>query len=374
MSSNCFNLYPPGTLGRILVDLALMYIKYIDPGSFHLENSSICIDDPGLFKDSIVDLINMFKSELQGRPSVFPTTGNDRGVIKKALLNRFDPSDPSTIIDFIIDILRTGNPSRLGKTLTTPSILRLEYYEYSRPGYSTRIKQEHKNYPHKEINLISLALAVLGAYISYISTNVIGNERINTYIIPSRLIPLNELIEAKKTFSRIIDAPHYVKAYVFSRTMLKLGLLPGEILGDIIKINLGKNRYSLVGIEKISDEGLISILQLLSNKHSLWILDTISRIVVENYGKRRGTRIIENYVKILGQLLHYLYNYAICITDAKYQLLRLITTIINGIEEGGADYWKSLRNKLINLGVKDPVNALSILSKDLADTSNVCGE
>ncbi len=363
----CIELYPPGTLGRIFIDLSL---NYMDKSLYELRDNTICINDPVLFAQEIEGILQQFYVR---RVKCFYFTGNDNTSVGKVLGSFYSKDDPTTIIRFVIESLKNGGYNNLAKKLTAPALARIEFFEYSKPGYIARISDKHKDHPYKHMNVMSLALAVLGGYIGYVTQSGKG---FMVYLIPLRYIESVLLKEIKKKIADYYNSPPNILAYIVANYMAELGVISGSPLGFLITIDKSGKRPTLVRSELLASEGLENIISNLS-KTSREIINAILdllRIYYDELPRARKSATFQTVAEFVAPLITIvsdIYRASRGSGEALYDCIRTIVlvrdSIINSLEKGGKNTpWRRLYFMLKDR-VDHPLGALSILIRDLSN-------
>ncbi len=381
----CIELYPPGTLGRVFIDYALEAITRHSGAGVDVDPvlNKLCIHDPILFSEKIESVYDTVKTSVTlGNP--FPTTLNDNRALssqRKAgiLYNYYKPGRPETIIECILDLLRHTKLQRLGDTMTTPSIMRLEFYEYSSPGYiSSRLPKDHA---YKKTNILSLGLAVLGSYILY--TTRVKQERdiYNIYYLPLKDMELGDISRVKrevvsKIYSVSTDIQSSIQAYLTARYIVKYGeLLRTSTIGSIAYVRVSGNRYVLYRVERLYTAKWINLLEDLEaiDHESRVLLDTIVDTIIDAYNRAKQSKTRDGIIEAIKPLvlvIEDLHRYCNGATESLYTAIRTLYTIADNIKESREKKrmdspWIRLDNLLRSKGMKS-TGLLKKLANSLA--------
>ncbi len=371
---NCFELYPPGTIGRLFIDVSIKALKTLDPYRAFIEftDNYVCIKDCREVANRIRGIYE--QTRIAGY-NVFPTVPNDRKSLSRITTNRYDPTNPGSIIEYGLELLEMGGVNRLGTTDTAPAIMRIEFYEYPRPGYMGVIKQKLSKHPFKQTNLISLVLAVLGAYISYIGFT--REDQSVTYLFLREFSSIQEYLLLKKAIARqsSIQQPKLTTPLLtmkIAMLLMKKGIHDDCAVGEMVRLTKGKNRLNLVSREIIATAGWVRVLRTLS-KEDLSILEKLVDTVIETYSAKNRKESLEETIRSITELFYYLFQYAQCLEDAKYYALRLIKLIEDNIMDPKHREWYRVK-EIILKATSQPEKFLQRLRKNIASTSSICEE
>ncbi len=363
----CIELYPPGTLGRIFIDLSL---NYMDKSLYKLRDNTICINDPVLFAQEMEGLLEQFYVK---REKCFYLTGNDNKKIVEVLGSFYSKDDLATIIRFVTKSLINGGYSNVAKKTTAPAMARIEFFEHSKPGYIARISDKHKEHPYKRMNVLSLALTILGGCIAYVTQS---GKKFMVYFVPLYYIEPILIKKIKGKIAEYYNSPPSILAYIAVKYVAELGVISGSPLGFLITIDRSGNRPILVRSEPLASEGLEKIIPNLS-KTSREIIDAILdllKIYYDELPKKRKTakfKRIAEFVAPLITIVLDIYRASRGSGEALYDCIRTIAlvrdSIISSLEKGGKNTpWRRLYFMLKDK-VDQPLGALSILIRDLSN-------
>ncbi len=382
----CIQLYPPGTLGRLFIDLALKAIMDLAKASveYREEEDKLCILDPVSLAGAIETIATEASKDIRGNP--FPQVGHDKGIFRRIIVKDYgdEGKTPTTLLKYIADILRAGGYNRLAEEATAPSLMRIEFYEYGRPGFITRITGKHKEYMHKKANVLSIGLAVLGAYISYTALGRDGNLYavffIPYYGLYTTSFDIEGVKEIKRRVSMIYDAPASIQSYVAARIAREYSL-PGGVIGETIYITLGRNKLTLYRREKISGSGWIELISMLLKEYPEDTVRTLDKIVsaILSYLTRRGKQRsdeLEKGVKPLIKLIEYIHRYSLCDEESRYMAIRTAREIADILEarerREASEAWRPMINVLRNYGGIDKPYYFRMLAEALATVDYSC--
>lgn len=367
----CLELYPYGTLGRIFIDTALQNIKKM---YFERKDDTLCITEPEGFSEELEGIIKDFIKDQKMLRKGFHLTGNDKASLIKDLRGFIDKDDPSSILRYAINSLKKGGYDNLKRTITAPAIIRIEFYEYSRPGYITKISQKYKEHPYKKMNILSLALSIAGAYIGFVTR---GKDNIAAYFIPEYRIEKQILDEIKEEIKITLEiTQHHPTPVIFSYAIAKylVKLLEEkqiflDTLGNLILINVKGNKPTLIRIEPLTGEGIEKILLYLS-RQSRQLLDEIIRILIRYFdlkAKNRELGYLKNVANPLYTIILDLYRIARQSSEAVYDCIRNALLIRDNIvedikkhkKEHGIVYpWYKLYTELKET-IENPIRAIN---------------
>lgn len=368
----CYTLYPSGTLGRVFIDVALEFITSLQPLSLQYSLDTLCINNTSL----LTSAINTVIQQLWGRRGVsFPLTGNDAKSIKKRVLN-FDEKDSVTIVDYILDLINKGGFNRLRETLTAPSIMRIEFYEYAKTGYTQYWKTT--THPYREASVLDLGLSVLGSLITCTAEVRIKDDIRYYYFIPL-IKPINlMLVKDLKNIignsisiyinqSKSLDIINTLKiASVLSKN-LKTDINVGELV--VIK-KLGK-RYSLISRELINTSGWIWLFNKIDPK-SIGKINLIVDII-DHIMKTTGYKSLSPLYEVLDEL----YRYVLCDESALYRAIRTLNIVIDALKrveekKEASEEWMNIYNYLRDVRkIRDPLELLNSLIRDLSSLAEI---
>ncbi len=352
-SQYCIKLYPTGTLGRVFIDIAIDFIVH-GIGGCEKRGDKLCITSRLAFKDSLVALLEVFG---KGVPRIaYPLTGRDKGSLNKLSAGHFEAANPLSLVNYVVKIVDEGGLSLLDNIGAAPSIMRIEFYEYARPGIIVKFTSKQKEHMYKRANLLSIALSILGSYITFVA----AEDNTNKYYVPAIISSINEFIEVKNMLKKIHDKKRPIQSYMVARKILEIKTLSGsDVLGDMIYVARGKNRHTLTRWEKISSEGMYRLLAYL-DKNVLNIFDKIVYSMLDN----------EDVEKTFYTVVDSFYKYSIGVGDALYDTVREIQRIIENMRDSISknkkdSIWYKAYIQLTKHGIKDPINSLEYLSKTL---------
>lgn len=376
--TKCFKLYPPGTLGRLFINVSIKAIKTLDPsGSFiDFTDNYVCIKD---HREAASIIKGIYEQTRTADYNVFPTVPNDQKPLSRITTNEYNRTNPGSIIEYGIGILEKGGVNRLETTDTAPAVMRIEFYEYPRPGYMGIIKQKlskHPYNPYKSTNLISLVLAVLGAYISYVT--YIGENQSITYLLLREFNSIQEYLITKKIVAKqlSIQQPRITTPLLTLRLALYLmrnNVLFDSSVGELLRLMKGRNRLNPVSREIIDTAGWIKVLRALSDR-DVSILEKLVDTVIDAYStvKNKKKRVAEeSSLHPLIELFYYLFQYAQCVEDAKYHALRLIKMIEDNISDPGSREWRGTREIMLK-ATRNPEVFLESIRTNIVSANNIC--
>jgi len=359
-----YRLYPHGTLGRILIDLALYTIDRLE-GSIEF-NDYLTIKSIQGFINALNTIYREIVAETKGNP--FPTTGNDNKVLSRKI-HGFIKGNPYTIVDYVLQVLTKGGYKLLEERIVAPSIMRVEFYEYSKKGYVSY--GEFKEHPYRRASLLDIALAVVGSYIA-ISARL---ENRLYYLIPHPDYIDLAVIERLKEVLRDTIAnylakgkePDIIATYKLVREIKKLNVITRPIIGELLVIEKSRNRFVMNSIYKLVSSNWDNLLSKLDDRTAR-MLDTLV-YVTDDIIRRRGRAPISYNV------LSHLYKYTVGSDESLYLAVRELIIIADNMrraEEGCriGEEWSVLFSSFKKYGVEAPSKLASILASRLSELAS----
>ncbi len=362
MSQPTYRLYPPGTLGRVFIDLALTAINSIKSGTVTF-NDYLVINSVSGFIDAVETIRASIISNTKINP--FPTTRNDNTAISNKIPG-FNKVRPDTAIDYTLQVLRKGGYNLLAEQITAPSLMRLEFYEYSKRGYASY--GGFKEHPYRRASLMDFMLAVTGSYLA-VSARL---ENKLYYLIPAPYyIDLNTISSLKNTLRETIN--NYlskgkeldaIALYKLVREIRRLGKDTQPVIGDLLIVEVTGNRYVFGGLYKLTVSAWTLLLDKLDNK-TLSKLDTI--VEATDKLSRGKDKVPPTY-----NVIAHLYRYVNGFEEALYHAIRELGNIAENLERtekglSAGDEWVRLYNAFKSLGVTSPSKLLNVLASELAE-------
>lgn len=355
-----YRLYPHGTLGRVFIDLALHVIDRLG-GAIEF-NDTLVIKSVQKFIDA---LDSVYKEIIAGaKINPFPT----RGLSKK--IQSIVKGGPASIVDFVIKALMKGGYNLLEERGTSPLIMRVEFYEYSKRGYVSY--GGFKDHPYREATVLDIALAVVGSYIA-VSSRL---ENRIYYLLPHpHYIDISTIKKLKDVLrdaianylskGRELDI---VATYKLTREISRLGMIVNPVIGDLLVVEESGKRYTVSGVYKLVSSNWEILLEKLDEK-TISMLDTL--VGVTDDIARRGERIPVTY-----NVLAHLYRYAIGSDESLYYAVRellLIAENMKRVEEGHrvGEEWSLLFSSFRKQGVKTPSRLATALANRLSELARL---
>lgn len=357
-----FELFPQGTLGRIFINTALNVINRLRPGVIEYNDYLII-----KYVDEFIDAIKTIRKDIveESRGNPFPRTGNDNRIISRKIM-RFNRADPSSAINYLLTLLEKKNYEQLKETITAPSIMRIEFYEFSKKGYTSY--GGYREHPYRKASIMDLALAILGSYIMY---TVKLENKILYYFIPHRdYMDLkminslkNELRNAINNYAARGGELEIISSYKLVRRVMRENTIINPIIGDIVTIIISGNRFLFGGLHEITTSEWSFILERISSEtaEKLDILVRVTDIL----------SMREKKMPITYNVIRYLYKYAMGSDDSLYYVIRELGNIAENLQriaegKSSGEEWRRIYRVFREIGIKEPHVLLRILASELS--------
>ncbi len=268
MSTCRYELFPPGTLGRELIELSLVYIDqstYTKIGYDEIE-----IVDPKGFAESVKGIIQELREEISKRALMFATV-NDLVKSKNCFPKLYGylgldrGHDHLEIVDRAMDMLIKGrcNEPIWTDQYTTPQFFKINYFKYARQGFLGRTTD--RDYPHRYINGFSFILGILGYFLGLVGRT---KERLylllHTDIIPEYIMPYyRELHRLTKQVALLAkrDAPESIVVLSLALLLIEKGIVRDLSMGRLLVIQVSGPRATLLTVNDLSTHGLVRLLR-----------------------------------------------------------------------------------------------------------------
>jgi len=375
-------LPPNGFIVRRFIELSVMYLKGVEIIGDELVINS-CMD----FSIELENLVS--KLERLGRGSVY-LTGNDvREIVAKiASLLGIDSSRAQAIdlLKALVEVIkRTGaecvTRELLETKLTPINLFKSNFYEYGR-AYLAR--PATKYVALEKLPVLLQLLGMLGALLADAGRVRRDDEVIHYYVLPPEGISsdvvatsLADVVEkhsiALKVLSTFASAPRALYVFKLSAELVRLGFSNDEVLAELVCVQEGRNRATIVSVEPVSTEGLVSLLSRVSNYGGELAkgLSTLADIAIESLGskeddeKRNGNLI----TKVANDLLTYART---CSLDTLYSATSTLMRLSEQVRRSSTDASRYLGGRIKSKGVSDPADWLARLAELTSELVKVC--
>ncbi|MEM2575162.1 MAG: hypothetical protein QXX60_01530 [Sulfolobales archaeon] len=366
-------LPPKGYIARRFAELSAIFLRGARIVGDELVITN-CLD----LHESLSSVINDLEG--RGNENVFQT-GNDRRYVtnKMAVSLGLDAGVTVTVLDILkaLAAVIKGKSTEgcvprdlMDTKLAVLNLLKVNFYEY---GKAYLAKPSNKYVTIDRLPIITQLLAVLGALIADIGRD----EKTHYYLLPPEGISgdvqierINEVIQIFNQTYRILrnyaGVPRTLTTLKLASSVVEAGYEDDLVVGEVIGIQESRNRASLVSIEPISTEGLVSLMNASGKQNSQELankLGLLSDIGMElSNATKRQTKKVSNtanmIVKVASDLLIYSRTGSL---DALYSTISLLWRLSDEVSRSASESMVDLRDRLRRMNIDKPTNWFSRL-------------
>ncbi|RLG77675.1 MAG: hypothetical protein DRO14_01960 [Thermoprotei archaeon] len=374
-------LPPKGFIVRRFIELSVMYLRGVEIVGDKLVITSC--------RDLCIELERILST--LGDRNVY-LTGNDvRGIITRiATLLGVSSGGRALATDLLkslVDVIKARVSTEcitkdLIETRLTPiNLFKSNFYEYGRV-YLARPATRYVGL--EKIPVFLQLLGMLGALLADAGRVRRDDEVIHYYVLPpegisSDLIAssITDVVKKHKVAVRMLNrfasAPRALYVIKLSAELIKLGYTSDEVVAELVSIQEGRNRATIMSVEPLSTEGLVSLILLAgrSGRELAERLSTLAEVAIESLNSR--AEVEHRNGDLITRMASDLITYArTCSLDALYSIASTLMRLTEQVRRASTDASRYLTNRIKGKGISEPANWLAELAELTSRLMNVC--
>jgi len=374
-------LPPKGFIVRRFVELAVMYLRGIE-----------IIDDKLVItscRDLYIELERLLNA--LGNRNVYLTGNDARGIITKIStllgVSSGGRARATDLLKSLVEIIKARISTEcitrdLIETKLTPiNLFKSNFYEYGRV-YLARPATRFVGL--EKMSIFLQLLGMLGALLADAGRIRREDEVIHYYVLPPEGISndlvttsLTDIIKKHKVairvLSRFAGAPRALYVLKLSTELVKLGYTSDEVVAELVSTQEGRNRATIMSIEPLSTEGLVSLMMQAGKLGSKLAekLGILADIAIESLSSRAD--IEHRNGDLITRVATDLITYArTCSLDALYSISSTLMRLSEQIRRASTEASRYLINRIKGKGISEPANWLAELAELTSKLIDAC--
>ncbi|MCS7109117.1 MAG: hypothetical protein RMH77_07145 [Sulfolobales archaeon] len=362
-------LPPRGYVARRFVELSTLFLRGVKIVDDELVIES-CLD----FQSSLEEVLKSLEG--RGVRNIF-LTGNDRRYVTNEIAVKLglDPGVLKSTLDILkafLKAIKEGSldeciPKDLLNTeLAVLNLLKANFYEY---GKIYLTKPSDKYITMDKLPITIQLLAIIGVLIA----DVGRAEDAHYYLLPPegisgevKVMKQNEIIEILKMTASVlrnyVGLPKVLIILRIASGLVEVGYKNDLVVGEVVGINESGNRATVVYVEPVSTEGLVTLINSAEGTNAKklsamlrTLLDASVRLTPKG---PKGGNVFNIIVKVANDILIYSRTGSL---DAICSALSLLWRLTDDVRVSKSESVIAFVNALEDEGVKEPYKWLSSL-------------